>query len=81
MRLVRVMQHGRVELYELHVGYGSLGTIDHGDAVARSNDGVTRSQIDGTATARTHERHLAEVSIHLLRVRIQHVGAIALDVG
>ena len=40
VRLLGVVQHGGVELYELHIGYGSLGTIGHRDAVASGNDGV-----------------------------------------
>ena len=40
MRLLGIVEHGGVELYELHVGYRSLGTIDHCNTVASGNDGV-----------------------------------------
>ena len=40
VRLLGIVEHRRVELHKLHVGYGTLGAIYHGDAVACGNDGV-----------------------------------------
>ena len=69
-----------MELYELHIGNGSFGTIDHGNAVASGNHGVGSREIDGSAATRTHHRHFGKVCVHLLRVGIQHIGTVALDV-
>ena len=40
MGLFRIMEYRGMELHELHVGYRSLGTIHHGDAVASGNHGI-----------------------------------------
>ena len=81
MRLVGVMQHRGMELYELHVGHRSLGAIHHGDAVARSDDGVRGCQVHGSATSRAHHGDLREIGVHLLCFRVQHVGPVAVDIG
>ena len=80
MRLLGVVQHGGVELYELHIGYGSLGTIGHRDAVASGNDGVRCGQVYSTASTCTEHCHLSQIRVYLL-LGVQHVGTIALDVG
>ena len=80
VRFVRVMQHGGVELYKLHIGHRTLGTIHHSDTVASSNHGVRCGQIHSTATTGTHHGHLCQIGIHLLGIRIQHVGTIAVNV-
>ena len=80
MRLVGIMQHRGVELHELHIGYCSLGTVHHGDTVASGNDGVGGRQIDCATATCTHHRHLREISINLLRIGIEHVGPIAVDI-
>ena len=70
-----------MELYELHVGNCSLGTIHHGDAIAGGDDWVGGGDIDSTATTGTHHGHLGQIGIYLLGLRVQNVGTIALDVG
>ena len=81
MGLGRVVEHGGVELHELHVLHLALGAIDHGDAVARGDVGVGGGLVDGSRAARGHERHLREVGVNLARLGVEHVGAIAFDVG
>ena len=81
MRLSGREERCGMELHELHVLHRSLGTVDHRLAVARSDDGVGCRLVDGTATTSTHQRDLREVGVHLLRVGIQDVSAIAVDIG
>ena len=44
--LAGVVERRGVELDELHILYETFGTVDHGDAVARSNVGVGCSGVD-----------------------------------
>ena len=81
MRLFGIVQHGGVELNELHVGYSTLGTINHRNTVASGNDGIGRGQIDSATAACTHHGHLGQIGVNLRFLRIQDVGTIALDVG
>ena len=80
MSLARVVERCRVELYELHVLHRALSTIYHCLAVARSDDGVGSGLVDGTATARTHQRHLAQIRVHLLRLGVEHVRTVAINI-
>ena len=73
------MQHGRMELHELHVGNSTLGTVYHSDTVTGGNDRIGGGQIDGSTATRTHHGDLGKISVYLLRLGIQHIGAIALD--
>ena len=76
-----LMEESRgVELHKLHVGHGALGPVDHRLAVACGHDRIGGGLVDGTASARTHHRHLAQIRVHLLRVGIEHIGPVALDV-
>ena len=81
MRLVGVVQDGGMELYELHIGHRTLGTIDHCYAVARSNHWIRGSHINSTAASRTHNGNLRQIRVHLLRLGVQHIGTIAADIG
>ena len=81
MRLRRVVKHRGMELHKLHISHRSLGTIDHRDAVARSDNGVRGGEIDGTTATCTHDGNLRQIGIDLLRLRIQHISTIALDIG
>ena len=80
MCLLRIVEHGGVELYELHVLHLTLGTIDHGDAVAGGDIGVRGGSIDGTSAAGGHQGYAAQVGVHLARLRVQDVGTVAFDV-
>ena len=81
MGLAWMIEGCGVELHKLHVGYGTLGTIDHGLAIACSYDGIGGGLIYGTTTASTHHGDLAEIGVYLLRVGVEDIGAIAVDVG
>ena len=74
------VEHRGVELHKLHVGHRALGTIDHGDAVARGDDGVRGGLVHRTTATGAHQRHLAQVGVHLLCFGIEHVGTIAVDI-
>ena len=79
VRLLRVVQHRRVELHEFHVLHRRLRAVGHRDAVARGNDGVRRRQIHRAAAARAQHRHLGQICVHLL-LRVQYVRPVAADV-
>ena len=81
MRLVRVVEDSGMELHELHVLHLSLGTIDHGYAVACGNGWVRRCGIDGTCAACGHECYLTEVGVYLACIGIEDVGTVADNVG
>ena len=81
MCLSYMVEHCGMELHKLHVGYCSLGTIHHGNAVACRDDGIGGCLIDSTAATCTHHRDLRQVGVHLLGIRVQHIGAIAVDIG
>ena len=68
-----------VELHELHVLHRSLGTIDHGNAVACSHQGVGGGVINQAHATRRHERHARQESVHLAGFLIEDVCTIALD--
>ena len=78
--LARMVERRGVELHELHVLHRALGTIYHRLAVARSDDGVGCGLVDGAAAARAHQRHLTEIRVHLLRLWVQHVRTVAVDI-
>ena len=80
MSLAWVEEGCGVELYELHVGHCSLGTIDHSLAVARGDHGVGSGLIDSSAAACAHHCHLAQIGVHLLGLGVEHIGSVAVDV-
>src|SRR5690606_21472336 len=60
--LARVMQCCGVKLHKLHVPDLPFGPINHGNTVARSNDGVSRTRIDvSCTTGRRSEEHTSEL--------------------
>ena len=81
MRFLRVVEHSRMELHELHVLHLPLGAIDHGYAVAGSDVRVRRGGIDGSCASCRHECDLAQIGVHLARIGVEDVGSVALDVG
>ena len=64
MRLAGMMEDSGMKLHELHILHRSLGTIDHSDAVACSNDRVRGGEIDGSTSACTHDGDFREISVH-----------------
>ena len=81
MGLLGVVEYSRVELHELHISHRSLGAIDHCNAVARGDDGVRGGKIDGATATCTHDGNLRKIGINLLRLGVEHVCPVALDVG
>ena len=77
----RVIQCRGMKLHELHVLHRALGTIYHCFAIARGNHGVGGGVVNSTASAGTHQRHLAEIGVHLLCAGVQHIGTKTFDVG
>ena len=78
--LPRMIKGSRVELYELHVLYRSFGSVYHCFAVAGCYYRVCGGLVYRSAATGTHQCHLAQIGVHLLCVRVQHVGTITLDV-
>ena len=77
--VARMIQGRGVKLDELHVFHRSLGTVDHGNAVARSHQRVGGVQIYGFAATGSHDSHLGEEGVHLACFFIEHVSAVAFD--
>ena len=80
MRLSRMIERCWMELHEFHVLHRSLCTVNHSLAVACCNYRVCGSLVNGTASTGTHQRNFTQISVHLLRVGIEHVCSITLDV-
>ncbi len=80
MRLSRMIERCGMELYELHVLHRSLCTVNHSLAVASGYYRVCSGLVNGTASTGTHQRYLTQIGIHLLRVGIQHVCSVTLDI-
>ena len=76
-----VVETGRVELNELHILDRTFRTIDHGDTVAGSYLGVGSGRIDRTRSSGCHEGDTTQVRINLLRLRVEDIGSVALDIG
>ncbi len=70
-----------MELYELHVLDGALGTVDHGYAVAGRDERVGRCAVDGTYAAGGHDCDAGEEGIDLSGLFVEDVGTVAGDVG
>src|SRR5574344_200500 len=81
MRLTGVVECSRVELYEFHISYRTLCTINHCLTIAGSDDRIGCRLIYGTAATCTHQRHLTQIRIYLLRIRVQYISTVALDMG
>ena len=75
-----MIKGSRVELYELHVLYRSFGSVYHCFAIAGCYYRVCGGLVYRSAATGTHQCHLAQIGVHLLCVRVQHVGTITLDV-
>ena len=80
MSLSRVIERRRVELHELHVLHCAFCPIYHGLAVAGGYYRVGGCLIYSAASSGTHHGHLAKICIHLLRVGVEHIGTVAVDV-
>ena len=81
MGLGGVKETRRVELHKLHILDRTFGTIDHGDTVTGSYLRVGRRRIDSTRSTGSHEGDSAEIGVYFLRLGVEDVGAVALDVG
>jgi len=81
MRLAGMVERRRVELDELHVLHFAFGPVDHGDAVAGRDVRIRRRLIHRPRSASGHQRHLREECVDFSRRQIEHVGAVAFDVG
>ena len=79
--LLRVVEHGGVELHEFHVLDFAFGAVYHSDAVAGGDVGVRRGGVDGARASRSHEGDAREIGVHLSRLGVKDVGTEAFDVG
>ena len=80
MGFARMIKSGWVELDKLHVGHGTLGTVNHRLAITSSDDRVGGSLINSTASTGTHHGNLTQIGIHLLGIRIQYVCTVTVDI-
>ena len=77
MGLRRIVEDGGVELYELHVLHGSLGPVDHCDAVSCGDHRIGGHGIDGSHTACRHERDSAQERVDLPGLGVEDVCSVA----
>ena len=70
-----VVEAGRVELEELHVGDRRAGAVGHGDAVAGRDVGVGGVEVDLARAARAEEGRARGEAVHLARRAVEDVGA------
>ena len=75
-----MIEGGRVELYELHVFYRSLGAVDHRYAVACGCHWICSCRIDGADASGRHEGHARQKLVDGA-LRCKHIGAVASYVG
>ena len=81
MGLFGVVEARRVELYKLHILDLPFRTIDHSYTISGSDLGVGGGRIDRTRSPSRHERDSAQVGVYLLRLGIEDIGSVALDIG
>src|SRR5438094_368666 len=70
-----VIEAGRVELEELHVGDRRAGAVGHGDAVAGGDVGVGGVEVDLARAARAEEGRARGEALDLARRAVDDVGA------
>jgi len=64
-----------VKLDEFHVGDPGAGPVGHGDAVARSDIGIGRDQINLAAAAGSEDDILGLEGMDAIVMKIQNIGA------
>ena len=74
-------QGGGVELDEFHVLDGTLCAVDHGDTVAGGHQGVGGCLVDGSGAAGRHDGDTRQELVDAAALLVEHVGAVAGDVG
>ena len=62
-----MVEAGRVELHEFHVGDGGPRPIGHGHSVSRSDVGIARVEVDLAGTAAGEQGDGGEKEIHFSR--------------
>ena len=67
-----------MELYELHILYSSLGSIDHCDAIASSNHRIGCHCIDRSHTSCSHKCNLTQERINLFGIGIEDISTVTL---
>ncbi len=72
---VRVVERGRMELHEFHVGDGRPGTVGHGDAVAGGDVRVAGVEVHLAGAAGGKKRDARREGAYLAALSVEHVGA------
>ena len=80
MSFSRVVQGGRVELYEFHALYRTFGTVNHGDSVACRDIRVGGCGVNGSCSSGGNQSHFRQEGVDLLGVWIENIRTVALNV-
>ena len=72
---VRVIEAGRMELDELHVGDAAAGAPGHGDAVAGRGVGIGGVEVDLAGAAGGEHGMAGAEGDHPVAVAVEHIGA------
>ena len=76
MRFRRIIKNRRVELYELHILYRSLCSINHCNTIASSYLRIRCHCVDCPHSTCSHEGYLTQEGIYLFRFRIEDIRTI-----
>ena len=81
MRFSRMEERRWVELDKFHVLHRCLGTIGHGNAVARGDVWIGGSGINRSAATSGQHRDTRENGVDFLRVGVEHISTVTFNVG
>ena len=69
-----------VELYKFHIANHTTSAMHHGNAVACSNEWISRSLVHIANAACGQHGHFAQKSINMLIACVERINAITLDI-
>ena len=78
--LAWVIKAGRVELHKFHIFDDTFGAMNHCYPVSGSNLRIRGCGINRACASGCHKGDAAEVCVNLLSLRIEDIGAIALNI-
>ena len=80
MGLLGIVEAGRMELNKLHILDHTFGAMNHRNAVTGGYLGIRCRGIDCTCSTGCHQRHTTQIRVYLLRLGIEDIRTIALDI-
>ncbi len=76
--VARMIEGGRMELYEFHIFHRTFGTVNHGDTVSGSHQRIGGGLVDGSYSS--HQSHFGKVSIYFSGLRVEDISAVTFDI-